>query len=139
MKKTFSIVFVPIFILSGIHFSYAIHYCGGKIAATRFSLTGKKASCGMEAGRMSCPLKGNFFTSACCFDKISFYSTDDTCIKPLQNDDTATRPFSPASLIHSISPLAYPCYLVMINTNNRSPGNDSFSSVILPDICNFRI
>src|SRR4030042_1463721 len=76
MKHIFSILFSLLVFLSGMHFSLATHYCQGKIAATKFSLSGEKASCGMEKCTSESPAKETQIESNCCMDEISVYATD---------------------------------------------------------------
>ena len=47
------------------HISVATHYCGGQIAASRVTLTGKLASCGMEG-----PAKGVTFSRGKLFETL---------------------------------------------------------------------
>jgi hypothetical protein len=58
MKRIFPILFSLLGFLSGMHISLATHYCQGKIAATKFSFYGEKASCGMEDYESGSPVKG---------------------------------------------------------------------------------
>jgi hypothetical protein len=76
MKHLFSILFSLLVFLSGMHISLATHYCQGKIAATKFSISGEKASCGMEKCKTNFPVTGNQIASNCCRDEIAVYATD---------------------------------------------------------------
>jgi hypothetical protein len=76
MKKFFAIAIASLVLLSGMHFTVATHYCGGKIAATRVSVLGKMASCGMVHDEKSGTSPKCSFSSNCCENKISVYSTD---------------------------------------------------------------
>ena len=76
MKKVFSIVFAMLILLSGIHLSVATHVCGGEVAAVKWSVTGEKATCGMESAQTACPVHGGI-ASTCCQDQVSVYQIDD--------------------------------------------------------------
>jgi hypothetical protein len=83
MRKLFSIVFVLIVLISGMHLSIASHICGGKVAAIKFSFTGAMASCGMESETKSLPTNGAISTN-CCHNTINFLSVDN--FKPFSFD-----------------------------------------------------
>jgi hypothetical protein len=59
-------------LFSGINIKIASHFCGGNFAATKVSLTGELASCGMEhqSGTKS---PQDLISSHCCEDVISSY------------------------------------------------------------------
>lgn len=58
---------------SGMSISIDRHYCGGQLAETKISFTGKLASCGMETQehRNSNQLS---FENKCCEDQVTYYS-----------------------------------------------------------------
>ncbi|MBE0667726.1 MAG: hypothetical protein IH593_08640, partial [Bacteroidales bacterium] len=59
MKKTISILFVCTVLLTGFQAVISTHYCGGRFADARVSLSGQLASCGMEGNEEGCPLPGS--------------------------------------------------------------------------------
>jgi hypothetical protein len=73
MKKVISISFTILVLTAMFHFSVATHYCAENIAATKISLSGKLASCGMEDGDKDLPHTGLHFGSHCCDNVIVFY------------------------------------------------------------------
>jgi hypothetical protein len=76
MKKASSIFLAFLLLLTTIHFSIATHYCGGKLAAVKYSFTGEKAACGMEdKNEAPCPFN-NSIRSYCCNDQLTLVSTD---------------------------------------------------------------
>jgi hypothetical protein len=75
MKKAFSILFALLVLLSGIHLSVATHTCGGEFAAVKYSITGEKATCGMEEDQNPAPLHGAF-KSDCCKNNVASCSAD---------------------------------------------------------------
>ena len=73
MKKVLTILIAAFLLASGMQVSIDHHYCGGSLAGTRISLTGKLASCGMEKPESSCP-DHQGIDKKCCEDQLSFYS-----------------------------------------------------------------
>jgi hypothetical protein len=73
MKKVFTILIASIMLASGMKVSINHHYCGGQLAATKISVTGKLASCGMETQdhKNSNQLS---FENKCCEDHLSDFS-----------------------------------------------------------------
>jgi len=51
MRKLSSISLAILILLAGMHITIATHFCGGEIAATKVSLAGIAASCGMESDK----------------------------------------------------------------------------------------
>lgn len=76
MKKALSILFASLILLSGLHVSMASHYCGGELAAVKWSLSDVKANCGMEMSVPSCPSDHNISQESCCKDKITYFVVD---------------------------------------------------------------
>jgi hypothetical protein len=48
MKKVFTILFIIVVLLSGMTVRYSAHYCQGSFIASKLSLSGKNADCGMD-------------------------------------------------------------------------------------------
>lgn len=66
MRKVLSILFALLILISGLHLTVASHICGGELAAVKWSVTGAKATCGMEEGTApSCPANGEMNTNCC--------------------------------------------------------------------------
>ena len=63
-------------ILSGLHISLATHFCGGELAAVKWSLSDENASCGMEMSDQTCPSDHTISPESCCNDKITNYVVD---------------------------------------------------------------
>lgn len=72
MKKVFSILTAILILVSGITVSVDKHYCGGELAGTKLSLSGKLATCGMEETDHQCPLHHSV-SKKCCDDHLSLY------------------------------------------------------------------
>jgi hypothetical protein len=139
MKKFLSISFSLLILLSVMHFTVATHYCGGEFSATKVSVSGELASCGMEGPSDNCTLPGKHLNSHCCNDKVSVFVVDNNYTPSVFEFKAFSQPglqvFDiPATCgIHSLS------VLNLINTNVRPPGNFLVSAVSLPGICVFRI
>jgi len=76
MKKFFTISLALLILLSGMHFTIATHYCGGKIAATKISLSGKEATCGMISSHEPNTSGETRISKQCCDDEFSVYKID---------------------------------------------------------------
>jgi len=139
MQKGVSILFVLVILLSGAQFTIATHYCGGKVAATKVSLSGKLASCGMESNAERIPFQGKLFTSYCCEDRVTTFGILNNFTQPvLIQTKTAQNNiqvfYLPVS--QSYSSLIYPDHFY---TNIGPPGGFPASAVNLNYICSIRI
>jgi hypothetical protein len=76
MKKLFTIPLALLILLSGMHFTIATHLCNGKIAATKISLSGKEASCGMVSDEKPGNSSETRISSECCENEFTVYSVD---------------------------------------------------------------
>jgi hypothetical protein len=126
-------------IASMFHFSVATHYCGGQLADSKVSVTGKLASCGMEGCEMTIPLQGTNFTNHCCDDFVTFCKIDcnytpSSTVVPDSYQFNFQIFFIPAeSPVYSSEILKSP------NANESPPGVLLSTQVDLTDICVFRI
>ena len=84
MKKGISISLVLLVISAMLHFSVATHYCGGHVAASTISVTGKLASCGMEDQQNDLP-PGKYFSKHCCEDVVVSITTDNNYVPSFFN------------------------------------------------------
>ena len=124
-----------------LHFSVARHYCGGKYVASKISLSGALANCGMEETEGSCPYQhdGDQLESHCCDDDLTAYSIDNNYTPTAK---TASE-FSAAKI--AVTDLAYESLVrfPVINCQSWSdispPGSLMTSSVNLSDIRVLRI
>jgi hypothetical protein len=138
MRKLFSIIFALFILLTGMHFTVASHFCGGKVAATKVSLTGKMASCGMESDlKTNTPLKTSL-TSHCCDNDISVYSVDNNYMPSVFHFKEVAKPILHVFYIpggfyfHADFPL-------LTNLINVSPPYQYLASAVcMADICLFR-
>jgi hypothetical protein len=139
MKKVFAISFAFLVLLSGMHFSIAQHYCSGELAATRVSLSGELASCGMEGDESSCPVQDNGLKAHCCDDTIASYAVDNNYNPSFSEAKDVIR-----SLIQEFYvPESFVIHAFITQNSlfadDGPPGPLSASAVSLADICVFRI
>lgn len=139
MKKGISILFAFVMIATMFHFSVATHYCGGHIAASKVSLTGKLASCGMEGSQKQLPPPGIYFSKHCCEDVVISFSTDNNYIPSFFNIP-ATFQFDFQTLGLPSGPKARLAEGFNLQYSDISPPEAMMSTnVDLSDICVFRI
>lgn len=139
MRKIFSILFPLIILLAGMHVTVATHFCGGKIAATRLSFSGRLASCGMASDAKTNASSAANYTAHCCDNVISHYAVDNN-YKPA---DFHAKEIQPQVLhdfyvadVFSLKP-KYPSSFNLTNTG--PPRSFSANAVSMADICVFRI
>lgn len=139
LKKGISILFAFVMIATMFHFSVATHYCGGQIAASTISLTGKLASCGMEGSQKQLPPPGIYFSKHCCEDVVISYSTDNNYIPSFFNIPDADQ-FNFQTLgLHSESTVSLAGVFKLQNSDISPPWALMSTNVDLSDICVFRI
>lgn len=139
MKKVLSISLIFLFLTAISNLSVATHYCGGKEVATKISLSGKLAGCGMETSENEIPVQGTSFSSHCCDNIVTHYV--------ISNDYSPTFSFLPESYQYNVQILAtveefsgksliytYPLY-----SDESPPGALMSTDVDLSCICVFRI
>lgn len=139
MKKGISILLAIVMIATMFHFSVATHYCGGYIAASKVSLTGKLATCGMEGSEKPLPPPGIYFSKHCCEDVVISYSTDNNYIPSFSS--------IPAAVLFNFLTLGLPSEssvglagVFKSQYSDKSPPGEMMSTnVDLSDICVFRI
>jgi hypothetical protein len=140
VKKVFSLSLSLLILAAMFHFTVAIHYCGGKVAASTVSLSGKLATCGMEeCSEKEFPLSGSNFTKHCCDDIVTFCGID--------SNYTPSFSFLPESYQYNFqvfsilkgSPVYPIAALKSLITNVSPPEALMSTSVDLSDICIFRI
>jgi len=136
MKKTFSILFVLLILVSGMHLTMATHICGGEVAAVKWSFSHEKAGCGMESTNQSCSA---IITTDCCHDQLDAFTIDSN-YSPTSYQLTKINQlllqvfYVPANLEFLFSKYSFPTY-----TNILPPGTSRTRAVYLADICVFLI
>jgi hypothetical protein len=138
MKKFLSIGFALLILLSGMQLSLATHICGGHIAAVKWSFAQEKATCGMEDPHATCPTHKTL-SSNCCQDEMAVCSTDSNYHL---SEIHLGKVYQTVAQIFGTSPHSIGCAsasALSLYTNVNPPGLLLVSSVILSDICVFRI
>jgi hypothetical protein len=90
MKTVLSIPLILLILFSGISVKFATHFCHGSFAATKVSLTGELATCGMETLSGNIPFD-NSFGKHCCDDITSAYSI---CNNYVSSSSTISYPWN---------------------------------------------
>jgi len=139
MKKFLSISFSLLILISVMHLTISTHYCDGVMAASKVSVLGELASCGMETPVDKCPSTGSHFGSNCCSNKVSVFAVANNYTPSFSEFKSFSQPVLQVFDI----PLSYQIQslsvLNLYSTNVSPPGNFMVSAVSLPDICVFRI
>jgi len=133
-----SIPLIMLILFSGITVNFATHYCGGSVAATKVSLNGELATCGMENNATDNNSTGDFYSSHCCDDVTAFYSLNCNYIPSfsfvivlsLQNHFLTERP---VDIAFNNTPIISSCETI------RPPGTNNPNSVDRPVLCVFQI
>jgi hypothetical protein len=140
VKKVFSISLSLLMMAAMFHFIVAVHYCGGKVASSTVSLSGKLATCGMaECSEKEFPLSGTNFTKHCCDDIVTFCGIDSNYIPSFSFVAESYQYNFQVFRIPTGSP-DFSLAVVKSLYTNISPSEALMStSVDLSDICTFRI
>lgn len=139
MKKGISISLVVLMLAVMLHITVATHYCGGRVAASKVSISGKMASCGMVGEIIDHPLAGAHLNPLCCVDIVVNYAIDNnyspsySFVPELFNYNSRIFIFSKGLPVHSSEGL------ITYYSNVSPPGRLMSTNVDLSDICVFRI
>ena len=138
MKTILSIPLIILILFSGVIVSFASHYCEGTVVATKISLTGELATCGMEQNS-SDNLLVDRFVNHCCDNTASVYSI---CNNYFPSSYNVEDPILQVISVLNV-PFNFLSTLTIVNntlnTTIRPPGCYTPNSVTLPDLCIFRI
>ena len=139
MKKLFSILFVAVILLSGMHLSLATHLCGGEVSAVKLSFTHEKADCGMCSTEQTNKAEKSIAAEGCCKDEMSFLAVDNNYNLSTTEINQPTNQLLQVFYIPESIGFQFIHTNSITNTNVQPPGNYIASAVSLPDICVFRI
>jgi hypothetical protein len=139
MKKFLSISFAMLILLSGMHFTIATHYCGGRNAFTKLSVSGELASCGMEGSAGECSLPVKLSGAHCCKDKVAAFVVDTNYAPAYSQFKVLPQPVLQVFELPFLLSYNPPFFQNLSFTYVRPPGHFSVSDVSLPLICVFRI
>jgi len=141
VKKTLSILAVLLVVTAMLHVSVAHHFCGGELVASKISLSGALASCGMEGDEGNCPHEqsGEHIKSHCCDNVITSYSIDNNYTPASK----AVAGFDQVKFQTPVISVENPVRIVFLAVRPLSdlspPGQLMTSAVDLPAIRVFRI
>jgi hypothetical protein len=139
IKKVLSITSIVLMLTAMLHFSVATHYCGGMIASSEVSLSGKLATCEMEQFNVQLPVNGLTFASHCCENVIRYYGINGNYFPSFISIPQSFQPHSqtfelPENLFRNSFAAA-----LKIPTSESPPDPVYSSFVELSDICTYRI
>jgi hypothetical protein len=139
MKKFFTIPLALLILVSGMHFTIASHFCGGEIAGTKVSVSGKLATCGMAHDVKSNASQQTILSTNCCENEISIYSVDSNYAPSAFHFKEITQNI----LYEFYTPEGFSLQLnfpSLINPANVSPPDYYLANAVsMADICVFRI
>ena len=139
MKKVLSITLSLLMLTAMLHLSVATHYCGGKLASSKVSLTGILANCGMEGSEEELPFPGNNLKSHCCDDIVTILGINNNYTPSVIYISDVYQTNLQVFFVPDKSSLLSAAILKSIYTNVSPPGVLMSTSVDLSDICIFRI
>jgi len=140
MKRVFSILFALLILLSGTQLTISTHYCGGELAASKVSVWGGLATCGMEEKTTGeCTKPGSHLEKHCCNNTISVYEVDHNYSPTFSEFKTVSQPVLQVFTLPENSSFYSIPSLSQIGANISPPESLLGSAVSLPKICVFRI
>jgi hypothetical protein len=139
MRKVSNIILAILLLLAGMHITVALHFCEGKLAATKVSITGGLASCGMASDLKSRASTEITYKSNCCENETHVYAVDKNYSTSEFHFKEIAQPilqlFSlPEGYLHNSGNLPNTRL-----TNVSPPDNFTANAVSMADICVFRI
>jgi hypothetical protein len=137
MKGIFTIISSVVILASGMTFSIDRHYCGGELAGTRISVSGKLASCGMEKVQNDCSNQPSM-DKKCCDDQVTYYRISSKYL-PEYFRFTYTPDFKDITSVPVCNVLIRGSDLAVNLTYEFPPGEKLKSAPALSEICVFRI
>jgi hypothetical protein len=139
MKKVISIAVTFIMLVALLHLSVATHYCGGKIAGSKISFSGKLASCGMVENHNDLPHPEAQISSHCCENIVVFYGINSTHFPSFSSLFTSYK-YQLCELIVPVNVTISSHYsLNSLYTSASPPYASTSNEVDLSGICIFRI
>jgi hypothetical protein len=138
MKTLISIPLMILILFTGVSVKFASHYCGGYMVATKVSLTGELATCGMESGYEINDLQ-QIIKNHCCDNIASAYSISNNYLTSAYNIE------EPGQVVTNLllSPSGYlysnETFIALSVDGIKPPGNYDPNSVDQKVLCIFRI
>ena len=138
MKKIFSILFASLILLSGMHLTVASHICCGELAAVKWSITGEKATCGMEEHTTSSTANG-IIHADCCKNRVTSFVADSNYFPSSQYVKEVSPVTAPTFIVDYTACPAVIQYSKTYHSMVGPPVYHSFNSVEQSKICVFII
>ncbi len=138
MKKFLSISFAFLILLSGMHLTIATHYCGGELAASEVSVSGKLATCGMETDQ-DYLLPGVNLENHCCDNHVSSFSVDPNYAPSFTEFNSFAQNILQVFIVPANTTLHSYTAVNLTSTDVSPPVNLLVHAVSLPKICVFLI
>ena len=126
-------------LLSGMHLSIASHFCGGQLAAVKWSVLDEKAGCGMEMVKPVQSTQKSVEAESCCKDEMTFYTVDTNYNPSTIQTHEPEHHLLQVFYIPLSSGIQFRNTSHSTNTHVQPPGIYLASAVNLPDICVFLI
>ena len=138
MRKILSIPLIILILFTGVTVNFATHYCAGSVAATKISLTGKLATCGMESPS---DIKTNegLYKNHCCDNVTAAYSLRADYIPSFAYDIDLCRQFNLITYVLVDSIIHHQIFIIDSDETTKPPGLYTPNSVDRQIICLFRI
>lgn len=137
MKGAFTILIGVFMLTSGMTVSIDKHYCGGELAETKLSFSGRLASCGMEDVHNDCPNQP-YMDNKCCDDLLTFYRISSKYI-PEYFKLSYTAYFKDIPSAPECNALFRGPYMDVYRSWELPPGEKLKSAPSLSEICVYRI
>ena len=138
MKKLLAISFALLILLSGMHISMATHFCGDRISATKLSVSGELASCGMEGSVDECSVAVKLKGTNCCKDKLAAFVVDSNYNQTFSEFKAFSQNILQVFILPAFLTNHPQTTVNLFCTNGSPPGHYLVSDVSLPYICVFR-
>jgi len=139
MKKGFSIAMAVLVLLTGLHLSVASHFCCGRLSSVKLSITGEKATCGMEGDDEFASPSGKIFKAHCCVNELATLAVDSSYSPSTSSSIDFSHKIVPVLAIpvpEVVQELAFARYAHPVLS---PPDLFQINSVDLTEICVFRI
>jgi hypothetical protein len=138
MRKILSLPLIILILFTGITINFATHYCGGSFSASKVSLSGELATCGMEHSA-DLNLKDNLYRNPCCNDVTAAYTLSCNYIPSFSYVDNLypQAGFNTFLAVNSIN--NYLIFSIASDETVRPPGTYTPNSVDRQFICIFQI
>jgi hypothetical protein len=120
------------------HLTVATHICCGELAAVKWSLTGEKATCGMEEGSAPCSKSGELNTN-CCKNIVTACAADNNYYPATHAEKVLPVKIAPFYTAISVGATQHTLFGKTYHSMVGPPVFDSWSSVDQTMICVYTI